>query len=52
MPSLPEGEKPGPAFSVGYEQQRDVIEYVFSRRISLIASALGPPPAVATGSGA
>jgi NAD(P)H-dependent flavin oxidoreductase YrpB (nitropropane dioxygenase family) len=45
VPSLPEGEKPGPAFSVGHEQQRDVIEYVFSRRISLIASALGPPPA-------
>jgi NAD(P)H-dependent flavin oxidoreductase YrpB (nitropropane dioxygenase family) len=30
---------------VGFEQQREVIEFVFSRRISLIASALGPPPA-------
>jgi len=45
VPALPKDEKARPAFSVGYEQQRDVIEYVFSRRISLIASALGPPPA-------
>ena len=45
VPPMPAGETPRPAFSVGYEQQRDVIEFVFSRRISLIASALGPPPA-------
>jgi len=45
VPPLPAGEVPRPAFSVGYEQQRDVIEFVFSRRIRLIASALGPPPA-------
>jgi len=30
--------------TVGYEQQRDVIELAFQHRISLIASALGPPP--------
>ena len=33
-----------PEFAVGYEKQRDVIDFVFGRRISLIASALGPPP--------
>ncbi len=44
VPPLPPDVKPQPAFQVGYEQQRDVIELVFSRRISLIASALGPPP--------
>jgi NAD(P)H-dependent flavin oxidoreductase YrpB (nitropropane dioxygenase family) len=44
VPPLPDGAKLAPEFSVGYEQQRDVIEYVFSRNISLIASALGPPP--------
>jgi NAD(P)H-dependent flavin oxidoreductase YrpB (nitropropane dioxygenase family) len=45
VPPLPAGEAPRAPLSVGYEQQRDVIEFVFSRRISLIASALGPPPA-------
>jgi NAD(P)H-dependent flavin oxidoreductase YrpB (nitropropane dioxygenase family) len=45
VPPLPADVRPEPAFSVGYEQQRDVIELVFSRRIRLIASALGPPPA-------
>ena len=45
VPPLPEDAKLGDEFAVGYEKQRDVIEYVFSRRISLIASALGPPPA-------
>jgi NAD(P)H-dependent flavin oxidoreductase YrpB (nitropropane dioxygenase family) len=30
--------------SVGFEQQREVIELVFQHPISLIASALGPPP--------
>jgi len=44
VPPLPADAKPEGMFSVGYEQQRDVIEFVFSRRISLIASALGPPP--------
>ena len=44
VPPLPADVKLGPEFAVGYEQQRDVIEYVFSRNISLIASALGPPP--------
>jgi NAD(P)H-dependent flavin oxidoreductase YrpB (nitropropane dioxygenase family) len=44
VPPLPEDARPEGMFSVGYEQQREVIEYVFSRRISLIASALGPPP--------
>jgi NAD(P)H-dependent flavin oxidoreductase YrpB (nitropropane dioxygenase family) len=44
VPPLPAGDSPREAFVVGYEQQREVIEFVFSRRISLIASALGPPP--------
>jgi NAD(P)H-dependent flavin oxidoreductase YrpB (nitropropane dioxygenase family) len=44
VPPLPVGTEPRPAFQVGYEQQRDVIEFVFSKKISLIASALGPPP--------
>ncbi len=45
VPPLPPDTRVAPAFSVGYERQRDVIEFVFRRRISLIASALGPPPA-------
>ncbi|HEY8155308.1 MAG TPA: nitronate monooxygenase family protein [Myxococcota bacterium] len=45
VPPMPADEVPRQAFQVGYEQLRDVIELVFSRRISLIASALGPPPA-------
>jgi len=44
VPPLPGDVKLGPEFSVGYENQREVIEYLFSRNISLIASALGPPP--------
>jgi NAD(P)H-dependent flavin oxidoreductase YrpB (nitropropane dioxygenase family) len=44
VPPLPAGEKLAPEFSVGYENQRDVIELVFQHPISLIASALGPPP--------
>ncbi len=44
VPPLPADEELRPEFSVGYEQQRDVIELVFEHRISLIASALGPPP--------
>ncbi len=44
VPSLPPDVQPAPEFAVGYEQQRDVIELVFQHRISLIASALGPPP--------
>jgi len=44
VPGLPEGAKLRPEFAVGYEQQRDVIELAFEHRISLIASALGPPP--------
>jgi NAD(P)H-dependent flavin oxidoreductase YrpB (nitropropane dioxygenase family) len=45
VPPLSPGEKAGYGLSVGYEQQREVIELAFSRPISLIASALGPPPA-------
>ena len=45
VPALPAGEHVRPEFAVGYEQQRDVIELAFEHRISLIASALGPPPA-------
>ena len=44
VPPLPPDVKPTPEFAVGYEQPRDVIELVFSHPISLIASALGPPP--------
>ncbi len=44
VPELPEGVKLPPSFSVGYESQREVIELVFQHKISLIASALGPPP--------
>ncbi|MFP6622856.1 MAG: nitronate monooxygenase family protein [Myxococcota bacterium] len=44
VPPLPDGVKLGPTYSVGYDRQRDLIEYLFSRKISLIASALGPPP--------
>ena len=44
VPPLPPGEKVPAELSVGYEQQRDVIELVFRHRIRLIASALGPPP--------
>jgi NAD(P)H-dependent flavin oxidoreductase YrpB (nitropropane dioxygenase family) len=45
VPPLPAGAEVRPEFSVGYEKQRDVIELVFQHPISLIASALGPPPA-------
>jgi NAD(P)H-dependent flavin oxidoreductase YrpB (nitropropane dioxygenase family) len=45
VPQLPEGTKLGDEFSVGHEQQRDVIEMAFEQDIKLIASALGPPPA-------
>jgi NAD(P)H-dependent flavin oxidoreductase YrpB (nitropropane dioxygenase family) len=44
VPPLAAGTPLRPEFSVGYEQQRDVIELAFEHRISLIASALGPPP--------
>jgi NAD(P)H-dependent flavin oxidoreductase YrpB (nitropropane dioxygenase family) len=45
VPPLPADVTLPDEFSVGYENQRDVIELVFEHRISLIASALGPPPA-------
>ena len=45
VPPLPPDVTASDEFSVGYEKQRDVIELVFEHRISLIASALGPPPA-------
>lgn len=44
VPALPPDVQLPEEFSVGYERQRDVIELVFQHRISLIASALGPPP--------
>ncbi len=44
VPPLPADVELAPEFSVGYEKQRDVIELAFEHRISLIASALGPPP--------
>jgi len=44
VPSLPPDVELGSEFAVGYEKQRDVVDLVFQHRISLIASALGPPP--------
>ncbi len=44
VPPLPADTRLPAEFSVGYEKQRDVIELVFNHKISLIASALGPPP--------
>jgi NAD(P)H-dependent flavin oxidoreductase YrpB (nitropropane dioxygenase family) len=44
VPPLPADVKLAPEFAVGYEAQREVIEIVFQHKISLIASALGPPP--------
>ncbi|HJO23895.1 MAG: nitronate monooxygenase family protein [Myxococcota bacterium] len=44
VPSLPSDVTPSFGFAVGYERQREVIELVFQHPISLIASALGPPP--------
>jgi NAD(P)H-dependent flavin oxidoreductase YrpB (nitropropane dioxygenase family) len=44
VPPLQADVKLPPEFAVGYEKQRDVIELVFKHPISLIASALGPPP--------
>jgi NAD(P)H-dependent flavin oxidoreductase YrpB (nitropropane dioxygenase family) len=44
VPSLPADATVPPAFAVGTESQREVIDLVFQHRISLIASALGPPP--------
>jgi NAD(P)H-dependent flavin oxidoreductase YrpB (nitropropane dioxygenase family) len=44
VPPLPADHTVRPAFSVGYEQQREVIELLFRHPIRLIASALGPPP--------
>ena len=45
VPALPSDTRLAPEFAVGYDKQRDVIELVFDHNISLIASALGPPPA-------
>ncbi len=45
VPPLPPGTQLRDEFSVGYDRQREIIEYIFERRIGLIASALGPPPA-------
>ena len=44
VPALPADAYVAPEIAVGYEKQREVIELVFEHRISLIASALGPPP--------
>jgi NAD(P)H-dependent flavin oxidoreductase YrpB (nitropropane dioxygenase family) len=44
VPPLAADAKLGGELAVGYEKQREVIELLFSRPISLIASALGPPP--------
>lgn len=44
VPSLPDDVETDMQISVGYEYQREAIELVFEHNISLIASALGPPP--------
>jgi NAD(P)H-dependent flavin oxidoreductase YrpB (nitropropane dioxygenase family) len=44
VPPLPADVKLGSEFAVGYERNKEVIEIVFQHNISLIASALGPPP--------
>jgi len=44
VPPLPADAPVPREFSVGYEQQRELIEFLFRHRIALIASALGPPP--------
>jgi NAD(P)H-dependent flavin oxidoreductase YrpB (nitropropane dioxygenase family) len=44
VPPLPEGTTVGGGIRVGYEQQREIIELLFTHPITLIASALGPPP--------
>ncbi len=44
VPELPADAHVPREIAVGYEQQREVIEMVLDRKISLIASALGPPP--------
>lgn len=44
VPPLPADAEVGSEFAVGYERQKEVIEILFEHRISLIASALGPPP--------
>ena len=44
VPPLPADARLREEFAVGYEKQREVIELVFTHPISLIASALGPPP--------
>ena len=44
VPKLAADAKIGNEFAVGLDRQRDVIEMLFEYKISLIASALGPPP--------
>jgi NAD(P)H-dependent flavin oxidoreductase YrpB (nitropropane dioxygenase family) len=44
VPPLPADTVLRDELAVGYERQRDVIEMLFEFNISLIASALGPPP--------
>jgi NAD(P)H-dependent flavin oxidoreductase YrpB (nitropropane dioxygenase family) len=45
VPPLPDDQRVPHLFNVGFEKQRDVIDVAFQHNISLIASALGPPPA-------
>lgn len=44
VPQLPADASVRDEFAVGLDKQRDVIEMLFEYNISLIASALGPPP--------
>ncbi len=44
VPPLPADVKLASEFAVGYERNKEVIEIIFQHNISLIASALGPPP--------
>ena len=44
VPALPADVELGRELAIGYERQKEIIEIVFEHNISLIASALGPPP--------
>ncbi len=44
VPPLPADVELPREIAVGFEKQREVIELLFERKISLMASALGPPP--------
>jgi NAD(P)H-dependent flavin oxidoreductase YrpB (nitropropane dioxygenase family) len=44
VPALPADAELRDELAVGYDRQKDIIEIIFQHNISLVASALGPPP--------